>query len=178
MKVLEILDEKKLMPSASTHYASTYHSKFIPVESSDDLLPDSPKDINEVKDISEDGIVDLENKEVTENVMIEESGSNEIMLSQDPDEAEDFIDRLYQKDILEHCEKENRIVVLPTGAGKTLIAVRLLQNKIKHEKSRRLERGDRKIALFLAPKIPLVLQQSDYINGIMDDADHVACFYG
>ena len=78
---------------------------------------------------------------------------------------ENLDDRTYQTVILKNCEKENLIVVLPTGAGKTLIAVRLLKNRIELEKNRINSSGGRKkIAVFLANKIPLLRQQLDYIK--------------
>jgi len=60
------------------------------------------------------------------------------------------IPRDYQKSILETAKKNNTLVVLPTGLGKTLIALLLAVEKIK-------QRPGSKI-LFLAPTRPLVEQ--------------------
>ena len=58
--------------------------------------------------------------------------------------------REYQKKILETCEKQNCLVILPTGTGKTLIAIMLA---IERFKKFPLEK-----VLILAPTRPLVEQ--------------------
>jgi len=58
--------------------------------------------------------------------------------------------REYQKNILESCLKENTLVILPTGTGKTIIAFFLIIERLKLF-------PDKKI-YFLAPTKPLVTQ--------------------
>jgi len=64
--------------------------------------------------------------------------------------------REYQKTILETAKKKNTLVVLPTGIGKTLIALMLANERLKIY-------PDSKI-LFLAPTRPLVEQHYDYFK--------------
>jgi ERCC4-like helicases len=58
--------------------------------------------------------------------------------------------REYQKNILESCLRENTLVILPTGTGKTIIAFFLIIERLKLF-------PDKKI-YFLAPTKPLVTQ--------------------
>ena len=58
--------------------------------------------------------------------------------------------REYQKNILESCLRENTLVILPTGTGKTIIAFFLIIERLKLF-------PDKKI-YFLAPTKPLVNQ--------------------
>ena len=64
--------------------------------------------------------------------------------------------RAYQKKILETCIKKNCLIVLPTGLGKTLIALML---SIK-----RMEQFPGKKVLFLAPTKPLAEQHLIYFK--------------
>jgi len=68
--------------------------------------------------------------------------------------------RLYQENILNTCIKNNCLVVLPTGTGKTLIAVLLAIERIKKYPKSKI--------LILAPSRPLVAQHyttfKNYIN--------------
>jgi Fanconi anemia group M protein len=64
--------------------------------------------------------------------------------------------REYQKAIFESAKEKNTLVVLPTGMGKTLIALMLSMH--------RLERFPRQKILFLAPTRPLVRQHYDYFK--------------
>jgi Fanconi anemia group M protein len=61
--------------------------------------------------------------------------------------------REYQKAILETCKKKNCLVILPTGLGKTLIALMLAEERLKVYPSSKI--------LFLAPTRPLVEQHYD-----------------
>jgi Fanconi anemia group M protein len=61
-----------------------------------------------------------------------------------------FTPRLYQETILATCASANTIVVLPTGLGKTAIAVLLAIHRLNSYPSSKV--------LFLAPTRPLVLQ--------------------
>jgi len=64
--------------------------------------------------------------------------------------------REYQQAIFETARKHNTLVVIPTGLGKTLIALLLASYRIE-------KFPDSKI-LFLAPTRPLVEQHYDYFN--------------
>ncbi|OAE22766.1 hypothetical protein AXG93_2035s1500 [Marchantia polymorpha subsp. ruderalis] len=68
--------------------------------------------------------------------------------------------RKYQLEVLEQAKVKNTIAFLETGAGKTLIAVLLMQSKYE------LMRKERKkmLAVFLVPKVPLVYQQAEVIR--------------
>ena len=63
----------------------------------------------------------------------------------------DIVPRIYQEKILENCIKKNCLIVLPTGMGKTLIALML---SIK-----RMQEFPGEKVLFLAPTKPLAEQQ-------------------
>ncbi|MDD5022545.1 MAG: DEAD/DEAH box helicase family protein [Candidatus ainarchaeum sp.] len=66
--------------------------------------------------------------------------------------------REYQKNIFDSIlRKGNTLVVLPTGLGKTLIALMLIKDKISSGR-----------CLFLAPTKPLVLQHFNSITSILD----------
>lgn len=62
--------------------------------------------------------------------------------------------REYQQRIFETASKSNTLVVLPTGLGKTLIALMLAQNRLKQFPESKI--------VFLAPTRPLVEQHFDY----------------
>lgn len=62
--------------------------------------------------------------------------------------------RDYQEKILQTCIKSNTLVVLPTGLGKTLIALMLSVEKLKQHPGYKV--------LFLAPTRPLVEQHYEY----------------
>ncbi|KAJ7524239.1 hypothetical protein O6H91_18G083200 [Diphasiastrum complanatum] len=68
--------------------------------------------------------------------------------------------RKYQLEVLEQAKVKNTIAFLDTGAGKTLIAVLLMQSK--YEQLRRQQR--KMAAVFLVPKVPLVYQQAEVIR--------------
>ena len=70
--------------------------------------------------------------------------------------------RPYQERILEQAKTRNTIAVLPTGTGKTLIAVRLFLHRL------RLLSQSAKFA-FVAPTRVLVNQQFEYISQRMPD---------
>ncbi len=59
--------------------------------------------------------------------------------------------REYQINIASSAEKENSLVVLPTGLGKTIIALFLIAKKLKNKEKK---------VLFLAPTKPLVTQHA------------------
>ena len=64
--------------------------------------------------------------------------------------------RDYQQQILESCKKGNTLVILPTGIGKTLIALMLTIN--------RMQEFPREKVLFLAPTRPLAEQHFEYFK--------------
>lgn len=63
--------------------------------------------------------------------------------------------RDYQINIAKSALRENSLIVLPTGLGKTIIALIIIAEK--------LTKSDKKI-LFLAPTKPLVLQHAKFLN--------------
>ncbi len=64
--------------------------------------------------------------------------------------------RKYQQEIYENCKNKNCLVVLPTGIGKTLIALMLTINRQKTCPGTK--------SLFLAPTRPLAEQHLDYFQ--------------
>ena len=66
--------------------------------------------------------------------------------------------RAYQQDVLDEVVRANTIVVLPTGSGKTFLAVQL----IKTQAPALLRAG--KLAIFLAPTKTLVHQQAEVLR--------------
>ncbi|MDE1820136.1 MAG: DEAD/DEAH box helicase [Euryarchaeota archaeon] len=65
-------------------------------------------------------------------------------------------DRQYQRVIADHASRENVLVVLPTGLGKTAVALRLMAEVLER-------RPDRSV-LFLAPTRPLVEQHAESVR--------------
>ncbi|KAI5062975.1 hypothetical protein GOP47_0021522 [Adiantum capillus-veneris] len=68
--------------------------------------------------------------------------------------------RKYQLEVLDQAKVKNTIAFLETGAGKTLIAILLMQSK--HKTMR--EQNQKMLAVFLVPKVPLVYQQAEVIR--------------
>jgi ERCC4-related helicase len=64
--------------------------------------------------------------------------------------------REYQEKIFESCSKENCLVVLPTGLGKTLIALMVAIDRLKKFPTEKI--------VFLAPTKPLAEQHLDYFK--------------
>src|SRR3989344_3599470 len=64
--------------------------------------------------------------------------------------------REYQQKIFEKCINKNCLIVLPTGLGKTLIALMLSIERMKRFPGEKV--------LFLAPTKPLVEQHLDYFK--------------
>ena len=64
--------------------------------------------------------------------------------------------RKYQQDIYENCKDKNCLVVLPTGIGKTLIALMLCINRQKEIPASK--------CVFLAPTRPLAEQHLEYFK--------------
>lgn len=63
--------------------------------------------------------------------------------------------REYQINIASSSSKENTLVVLPTGLGKTIIALLLIARKLKESQKK---------ILFLAPTKPLVIQHAQFLR--------------
>src|SRR3989338_5912291 len=64
--------------------------------------------------------------------------------------------RAYQEDIFKTCREKNCLVVLPTGIGKTLVALMLAIDRLT-------KFPDNKV-LFLAPTRPLAEQHLNYFK--------------
>ncbi|XP_039686333.1 endoribonuclease Dicer homolog 2 isoform X2 [Medicago truncatula] len=71
--------------------------------------------------------------------------------------------RSYQLEALEKAIRENTIVYLETGSGKTLIAIMLLRSYAYH-----LRKPSPYIAVFLVPKVVLVSQQAEALRNHTD----------
>ena len=69
-------------------------------------------------------------------------------------------ERAYQRSIAEHALRENVLAVLPTGTGKTAIALRLMAET--------LARGPGRSQLFLAPTRPLVVQHARSVGSLLE----------
>ncbi|MHA1720341.1 MAG: DEAD/DEAH box helicase [Promethearchaeota archaeon] len=78
--------------------------------------------------------------------------------------------RKYQVDIFVTCSKKNCLVVVPTGLGKTIIALLLSIHSLKEEKSK---------IIFLAPTRPLVEQHMrTFLNLTNFDSDSLIMMTG
>jgi ERCC4-related helicase len=77
--------------------------------------------------------------------------------------------RLYQETILSTCVDKNCLVVLPTGMGKTVIALMLASQRLKCFPNSKI--------LFLAPTRPLVDQHLQTFKNHFDiDEEELAVF--
>lgn len=72
--------------------------------------------------------------------------------------------REYQQSIFETAKKHNTLVVLPTGLGKTLIALMLAKE--------RLEKFPESKVIFLAPTRPLTEQHCNYFKKHLSNYEH------
>ena len=78
--------------------------------------------------------------------------------------------RQYQSNIVKSAEKDNTLVVLPTGLGKTIIALVLIAKQLKKDNCK---------ILFLAPTKPLVTQHIQFLRKYLTiDKDSIALFTG
>jgi len=68
-----------------------------------------------------------------------------------------LIPRRYQEEIFVKAQQRNVIAVLDTGSGKTLICAMLIKWISAQENPQK------KVVIFLVPKVPLVEQQSKFI---------------
>jgi endoribonuclease Dicer len=78
-------------------------------------------------------------------------------LVSDPPSGGALIPRQYQEEIFLKAQQRNVIAVLDTGSGKTLISVLLIKWIAEQETSQK------KVIVFLVPKVPLVEQQGNFI---------------
>ena len=72
----------------------------------------------------------------------------------------DINPREYQKKIFEKCKEKNCLVVLPTGIGKTLVALLLTIH--------RMQKFPEEKILFLAPTRPLAEQHIAYFKKYLE----------
>jgi Fanconi anemia group M protein len=78
--------------------------------------------------------------------------------------------RDYQINIANSAYKDNTLVVLPTGLGKTIIAILLIAEELKKENNK---------ILFLAPTKPLVMQHAHFLREILKiDNESIIIFTG
>ena len=78
--------------------------------------------------------------------------------------------REYQVNIANSAAKANTLVVLPTGMGKTVIALLLIEKQLQKENNK---------ILFLAPTKPLVLQHAQFLRQYLTiDAEAISVFTG
>lgn len=78
--------------------------------------------------------------------------------------------REYQINIANSASKNNTLIVLPTGLGKTIIALIMLARQLKKENNK---------ILFLAPTKPLVIQHAQFIKQFLTiDEKFIAVFTG
>ena len=70
--------------------------------------------------------------------------------------------RKYQINIAKSASKKNTLVVLPTGLGKTIIALYLISEELKKENNK---------ILFLAPTKPLVIQHAQFLKEFINIKD-------
>lgn len=71
--------------------------------------------------------------------------------------------RRYQRELLEHALRRNVIACLPTGAGKTLIAILLIEELARRRAVS--PTSSRLLVFFLANTVPLAVQQARAIAG-------------
>lgn len=78
--------------------------------------------------------------------------------------------REYQINIANSAVKNNTLVVLPTGLGKTVIALILIAEKLKQDEDK---------ILFLAPTKPLVVQHAQFLKEFLAiDKESIVIFRG
>ncbi|KAH6894613.1 hypothetical protein B0T10DRAFT_436261 [Thelonectria olida] len=84
--------------------------------------------------------------------------------------------REYQVELFERAKKQNTIVVLDTGSGKTLIAALLLRHILDQELEDRAKGNPKKVAFFLVEKVALCFQQYAVLNCNLEHP--ITKFYG
>ena len=81
--------------------------------------------------------------------------------------------RGYQRHVCDEAKGKNTVVLLPTGAGKTLVAAEIIRDKIETETRPGGGRAGKPLVVFFVPKIFLVIQQAEAIRGWVGNA-HLA----
>lgn len=77
--------------------------------------------------------------------------------------------RKYQENIIASCSNKNSLVVLPTGIGKTIIAIGIVAHRLGKYKDKK--------ALIMAPTKPLVEQHLKSFSDVMDrERDDIGAF--
>ncbi|KAI2626207.1 hypothetical protein GGS21DRAFT_530579 [Xylaria nigripes] len=76
--------------------------------------------------------------------------------------------REYQLELFERAKQKNIIVVLDTGAGKTLIAALLLRHVVEQELEDRKAGHEKRLTFFLVDKVALVHQQYRFFQANLD----------
>ncbi|XP_051114005.1 dicer-like protein 4 [Andrographis paniculata] len=92
-----------------------------------------------------------------------DNGDEELPVSATPEKDPRRIARKYQIDLCQKALKENVVVYLETGCGKTHIAILLI-----YEMGHRIKKPQKNICIFLAPTVALVQQQAKVIEGSTD----------
>ncbi|KAI4478811.1 hypothetical protein M0804_011557 [Polistes exclamans] len=87
--------------------------------------------------------------------------NTEVVSTKMENRGKEFVARPYQIDLYETALKSNTIIYLPTGTGKTFIAMMLLKRLSTAVQKPYSEGGKRTI--FAVNTVPLVVQQSEYI---------------
>ena len=77
--------------------------------------------------------------------------------------------RQYQLNIAKSAVKSSTQVVLPTGLGKTIIALLVIAEKLKKKNNK---------ILFLAPTKPLVNQHAQFLRNFLTTKDSISVFTG
>jgi Fanconi anemia group M protein len=72
--------------------------------------------------------------------------------------------RMYQADIAKASSSQSTLVVLPTGMGKTIIALMVISDVLEKKKGK---------VLFLAPTKPLVEQHAAFVREFLVDCEPV-----
>lgn len=85
------------------------------------------------------------------------------MESDSDSESSEFLPRPYQEDLLRIAMKTNTILYLPTGSGKTYIAVMLIKALGAEISNKTYEEGAKR-SFFLVNNVALVDQQANYLE--------------
>lgn len=90
--------------------------------------------------------------------------------------------RAYQLELLEAARKQNVIACLETGSGKTLIAALLIAEYLGIDSGSpegpACIRDDGKIVVFAVERVPLVLQQEEYVRRVLGGRLSTGIFHG
>jgi endoribonuclease Dicer len=84
------------------------------------------------------------------------------------------VPRPYQLELLNMAKAENIIAYLETGAGKTLVSALLIRDVLSAMRGR----DESKLTVFIVDRVPLVIQQAEYVQSILGKTFKVAIFHG